>query len=156
MELNENAMTPASYHQIQADIDALTADRPRRIKRLADAAALGDRSENAEYSAAKRDLRWLESRLHYLNKLQQYAEVITPQTTDHVELGRTFTVMFDADPTNTATYELVGKFEANLDEGKVSFDSPLGRAVLDRSVGATQTVAAPNGNYQVTITNLAL
>ena len=64
-------MTPEGHQQIVDEIEALKADRPAKIKQLQEARALGDLSENAEYSAAKRDLRHLESRLRYLNKQLQ-------------------------------------------------------------------------------------
>ena len=66
-------MTPNGYKQIENEIEQLKLDRPAKIKQLQEARALGDLSENAEYSAAKRDLRHLESRLRYLNKQLQYS-----------------------------------------------------------------------------------
>ncbi|MCF6161168.1 MULTISPECIES: transcription elongation factor GreA [Furfurilactobacillus] len=150
MQLTANSMTPAGYHQIEQEITRLELDRPNRIKQLQEARALGDLSENAEYSAAKRDLRHLESRLRYLNKLLQYAEVVTPQTPDQVEIGKHVDVQFE-DENDTDAYQIVGKFEADLDANKISFDSPLGRAMINHKVGDTVTVNAPNGDYQVTI-----
>ncbi|MGV0168215.1 transcription elongation factor GreA [Furfurilactobacillus sp. WILCCON 0119] len=151
MILTVNTMTPAGYHQIEQAIIALELDRPHKIKQLQEARALGDLSENAEYSAAKRDLRHLESRLRYLNKLLQYAEVVTPETTDHVEVGSTITLTFDDDDAPDR-YQVVGKFEADLNQNKLSFDSPLGRAVMDHVIGDTVSVVAPNGTYRVTLT----
>ncbi|GKT03871.1 transcription elongation factor GreA [Furfurilactobacillus entadae] len=151
MILTVNTMTPASYHQIEQAITALELDRPHKIKQLQEARALGDLSENAEYSAAKRDLCHLESRLRYLNKLLQYAEVVTPETTDHVEVGSTITLTFDDDDAPDR-YQVVGKFEADLNQNKLSFDSPLGRAVMDHVIGDTVSVVAPNGTYRVTLT----
>ncbi|HAT53713.1 MAG TPA: transcription elongation factor GreA [Lactobacillus sp.] len=153
MQLTVNSMTPAGYHQIEAEITRLELDRPNRIKQLQEARALGDLSENAEYSAAKRDLRHLESRLRYLNKLIQYAEVVTPETTDQVEVGKHVEVKFD-DEDDTDSYQIVGKFEADLNANKISFDSPLGQAMINHHVGDTVTVSAPNGDYQVTITRI--
>ncbi|MCF6418561.1 MAG: transcription elongation factor GreA [Furfurilactobacillus sp.] len=150
MQLTANSMTPTGYHQIEQEITRLELDRPNRIKQLQEARALGDLSENAEYSAAKRDLRHLESRLRYLNKLLQYAEVVTPETPDQVEVGKHVDVQFD-DENDTNAYQIVGKFEADLDANKISFDSPLGHAMIDHKVGDTVTVKAPNGDYQVTI-----
>ncbi|GEK29131.1 transcription elongation factor GreA [Furfurilactobacillus siliginis] len=150
MSLTINSMTPAGYQQIKDQIRQLELDRPGRIKQLQEARALGDLSENAEYSAAKRDLRHLESRLRYLNKLLQYAEVQEPTTSAIVDLGKFVTIRFAEDDMDT--YQIVGKFEADLAASKLSFDSPLGRAVLAHSVGDTVTVDAPNGAYDVTIT----
>ena len=71
-------MTPTGYHEIEQEIEKLQAQRPAKIAQLKAARALGDLSENTEYSTAKRELRHLESRLRYLNKQLQYAEIIKP------------------------------------------------------------------------------
>lgn len=152
MSLTINSMTPAGYQQIKDQIRQLELDRPGRIKQLQEARALGDLSENAEYSAAKRDLRHLEGRLRYLNKLLQYAEVQEPTTASTVDLGKFVTIRFAED--DVTTYQIVGKFEADLATGKLSFDSPLGRALLNHSIGDTVLVDAPNGDYEVTINTI--
>ena len=82
MEPTFNKMTPAGYKAIEQEIKDLKASRPEKIKILAAAAALGDRSENTEYSSAKRDLGHLESRLRYLHKQLQYADVVLPADND--------------------------------------------------------------------------
>ena len=80
-------MTAAGYRQIEDQIEALKKQRPEKIARLKAARALGDLSENTEYSTAKRDLRHLESRLRYLNKQLTYAKIITPQDTGKLAWG---------------------------------------------------------------------
>ena len=122
-------MTPEGHQQIVDEIEALKADRPAKIKQLQEARALGDLSENAEYSAAKRDLRHLESRLRYLNKQLQYAQVIEPEDNGEVDIGTDVELRFE-DDNETETYHIVGKQEANVDEQKISFDSPIGRAIM--------------------------
>lgn len=148
-------MTPEGQQEIIDEIEALKADRPAKIKQLKVARALGDLSENAEYSAAKRDLRHLESRLRYLNKQLQYAQVITPENNGKVELGTTVTLRFE-DDNGTEKYHIVGKQEANVDAQKISFDSPLGRAIMHKKAGTTVNVVAPASSYQVTIINITL
>lgn len=151
MEPTFNKMTPAGYHAIEQEIEALKQDRPHRIKVLAAAAALGDRSENAEYTNAKRDLGRLESRLRFLNKQLQYAQVVHPADNDQLDIGKFVTVEF-MDDHDYLTYQLVGKQEANLDDNKISFTSPIGKALAGHRVNDVVTVAAPNGDYQVKIT----
>lgn len=148
-------MTANGYRQIEAEIEALKQDRPAKIKQLQEARALGDLSENAEYSAAKRDLRHLESRLRYLGKQLQYAEIIKPKTDGSVDIGTTVTLQFEDDDENEV-YTIVGKQEANVDENKISFDSPIGRAIMNKKAGATVTVEAPAATYQVTIINVEI
>lgn len=150
MEPTFNKMTPAGYHAIEQEIETLKQQRPHRIKVLAAAAALGDRSENAEYTNAKRDLGRLESRLRFLNKQLQYAQVVEPADNDQLDIGKFVTVEF-MDDHDQITYQLVGKQEANLDANKISFTSPIGKALTNQRVGTVVTVSAPNGDYQVKI-----
>lgn len=148
-------MTPEGHQQIVDEIEALKADRPAKIKQLQEARALGDLSENAEYSAAKRDLRHLESRLRYLNKQLQYAQVIEPEDNGEVDIGTDVELRFE-DDNETETYHIVGKQEANVDEQKISFDSPIGRAIMHQKAGMTVDVVAPASSYQVTIIKVSV
>jgi len=143
-----NPITAAGYHDLQTKIAALEADRPEKIAILAEARAHGDLSENAEYSAAKRDLRHLESQLRFFNKQLQYAKVVEPSKDDKVELGKWVTVKF-MDDDDQVSYQLVGTQEADLDAGKITRVSPLGKALLGHHPGETVTIQAPNTSYQV-------
>ncbi len=143
-------MTPEGYKQIEDEIARLKKDRPRRIKILQDARALGDLSENTEYTEAKRDLGHLQSRLRYLDKQLKYAEIIETKDDGKVDLGKTVVLKFDDDD-ETEEYKIVGQMEANLEDGKISFDSPLGQAIMKKEAGVTSVVEAPAGEYKVTI-----
>ncbi|WP_047998771.1 transcription elongation factor GreA [Lactiplantibacillus herbarum] len=150
MEPVFNKMTPAGYHAIEQEIEDLIKQRPERIRILAAAAALGDRSENAEYSSSKRDLGRLESRIRFLNKQLQYAQIVHPADNDQLDIGKFVTIEF-MDDHDQLTYQLVGKQEANLDQNKISFTSPIGQALANHMVDDLVTVSAPNGDYQVKI-----
>lgn len=150
-----NPITAAGYHDLQQKIAALEADRPEKIAILAEARAHGDLSENAEYSAAKRDLRHLESQLRFFNKQLQYAKVVAPSHDERVELGKWVTVKF-MDDDDQVSYQLVGTQEADLEAGKITRVSPLGKALLGHRPGETVTVKAPNASYQVTILAVSL
>ena len=143
-------MTPEGYKQIEDEIARLKKDRPRRIKILQDARALGDLSENTEYTEAKRDLGHLQSRLRYLDKQLKYAEIVETKDDGKVDLGKTVVLKFDDDD-ETEEYKIVGQMEANLEDGKISFDSPLGQAIMKKEAGVTSIVEAPAGEYKVTI-----
>lgn len=143
-------MTPEGYKQIEDEIARLKKDRPRRIKILQDARALGDLSENTEYTEAKRDLGHLQSRLRYLDKQLKYAEIIETKDDGKVDLGKTVVLKFDDDD-ETEEYKIVGQMEVNLEDGKISFDSPLGQAIMKKEAGVTSIVEAPAGEYKVTI-----
>ena len=143
-------MTAEGYYQIEDEIARLKKDRPRRIKILQDARALGDLSENTEYTEAKRDLGHLQSRLRYLDKQLKYAEIIETTHDGKLDLGKTVVLKFDDDD-ETEEYKIVGQMEANLEDGKISFDSPLGQAIMKKEAGVTSIVEAPAGEYKVTI-----
>ncbi|CAM2775028.1 transcription elongation factor GreA [Levilactobacillus brevis] len=150
-----NPITAAGYQDLQSKIAALEADRPEKIAILAEARAHGDLSENAEYSAAKRDLRHLESQLRFYTKQLQYAKVVAPSDSAVVELGKWVTVTF-LDDHEQATYQLVGTQEADLAAGKITRVSPLGKALLGHQPGDTVTILAPHASYQVQINQVQL
>lgn len=143
-------MTPAGYQQIKDEIAALKKDRPRRIKLLQEARSLGDLSENTEYTTAKRELGHLQSRLRYLNKQLKYAQIIEPKTEGVVDLGTSVELEF-SDDEEPERYQVVGRMEADLAQGKLAFDSPLGKAIMKQKAGTTVTVTAPAGSYAVKI-----
>ena len=143
-------MTPEGYKQIEDESARLKKDRPRRIKILQTARALGDLSENTEYTEAKRDLGHLQSRLRYLGKQLKYAEIVKTTDDGKVDWGKTVVLKFDDDD-ETEEYKIVGRMEADLADGKISCDSPLGQAIMKQEVGGVATVEAPAGEYKVTI-----
>ena len=146
-------MTPAGYAALEEQIATLKAKRPTQVARLKAARALGDLSENTEYSSAKRDLRHLDSRLRYLDKQLKYAQIVTPRTDGAIDLGNWVTLEF-LDDHSQVTYQLVGRQEADLHQQKLAFDSPLGQALSHHQAGEVVTVTAPASTYQVKILNV--
>ncbi len=143
-------MTPEGYQEIKDEIARLKKDRPRRIKILQEARSMGDLSENSEYTTAKMELRYLQSRLRYLDKQLRYSEIIQKDESGTIDLGSNVTLLFDGD-NEAEKYRIVGRMEADLAKGKISFDSPLGQALIKQKAGATVTVEAPAGSYDVKI-----
>lgn len=133
-------MTPEGYKQIEDEIARLKKGRPRRIKILQAARALGDLSENTEYTEAKR----------YLGKQLKYTEIVETKDDGKVDLSKTVVLKFDDDE-DTEEYKIVGRMEADLADGKISFGSPLDQAIMKKEAGTTSTVGAPAGEYKVTI-----
>lgn len=119
-------MTPEGYKQIEDEIARLKKDRPRRIKILQAARALGDLSENTEYTEAKR----------YLGKQLKYTEIVETKDDGKVDLGKTVVLKFDDDE-DTEEYKIVDRMEADLADGNISFDSPLGQAIMKKEAGTT-------------------
>lgn len=155
MEPETTPITAAGYQKIEQEIERLKSTKPTAIKRLAEAAALGDRSENAEYSESKRALGQLKGRIQFLTKQLQYSEVVTPRNDSKIEIGKTVTIQF-LDDNEAETFEIVGKPEADVDANKISLVSPIGSALLGANVGDTVTVTAPAFSYQVKITDVTL
>lgn len=89
-------------------------------------------------------------------KQLQYAEIITPKNADSVDIGTTVTIQFDDDENDLETYQIVGKQEVNVDDNKISFVSPIGKAIMHKKVGHTATVVAPAGSYTVKIISISI
>ncbi|MCZ3483207.1 transcription elongation factor GreA [Lactobacillus gasseri] len=143
-------MTPEGYQEIKDEIARLKKDRPRRIKILQEARSMGDLSENSEYTTAKMELGHLQSRLRYLDKQLRYSEIIQKDESGTIDLGSNVKLLFEGDD-DAEEYRIVGRMEADLAKGKISFDSPLGQALMEQKAGATVTVQAPAGSYDVKI-----
>ena len=118
--------------------------RPEVIERVGSARALGDLSENAEYHTAREDQGRMEGRIQYIEHMLKHAKIITRSGGDSAELGATVSFKKSGD-TETKSYTLVTERESNLDEGKMAITSPIGSAMLGKSVGETFTVTTPRG-----------
>ncbi len=138
----------------QADIDAWKAeierrkneDRPKLLEEVKEAKAQGDLSENFEYYAAKKAHRENESRILYLEKLIKTAKVIEEKQipSDVAGLGKTVTVFIEDDG-EEETYELVTSVGANVLEGKISIESPVGKALTGSKAGDVVQVTTESG-----------
>ncbi|MHB8807687.1 MAG: transcription elongation factor GreA [Anaerolineaceae bacterium] len=122
---------------------------PARIalsKRLKAAIEQGDLSENADYSKAKEDQSFLEGRIQGIEAMLKNYVVIDDQNNFHeiVEIGATVTIQEGSD--DPETYFLVGPAEADPAHGRISFESPIGSALLNHKIGETVKVAAPGGD----------
>jgi transcription elongation factor GreB len=126
-------------------------ERPKVTQAVSDAAALGDRSENAEYIYGKKRLREIDRRLHYLKKRLEALTVVAPS------LANAGTVYFGAwvrlasDDGRQMCYRVVGPDEIDLDRGMISMDSPLGKALMRHVVGDRITVQRPIGDLSYVI-----
>jgi transcription elongation factor GreB len=145
-------ITPEGAAVLRRELDELwRVKRPAVTKAVAEAAAQGDRSENAEYIYGKRQLAEIDRRVRYLRKRLTGIRVVDtqPPDTSKVYFGAWFTVC-DADGA-TREYRLVGPDESSFAPGNISMDSPLGRAVLGKGVGVELAVRTPEGQrvYEV-------
>ena len=121
-------------------------ERPRIIQAIAEARALGDLSENAEYHAAKEAQSLNEGRVLELESLISRAEVIdiTKLSGEKVKFGATV-VLVDEDTEQKKTYQIVGDTEADVKSGRISISSPIARALIGKGVGDAIEVNAPGG-----------
>jgi transcription elongation factor GreA len=121
-------------------------ERPKAITAIAEARALGDLSENAEYHAAKERQSFLEGRINELSSKLADANVIDPDNAarDKVTFGCKV-VLENMDTGDEVTYQLVGPDESDINQGLISVTSPLGQAILGKTPGAGITLQAPGG-----------
>ena len=142
--------------KLRAELDQLwTVERPRVTQEVADAAAQGDRSENAEYIYGKRRLREIDRRVRFLSKRLDEVTVVTEPPSDprRVFFGAHITVESENGERNT--YRIVGGDESDVDKGWISIDSPMARACLGKRCDDAVTVRAPKGDIEYTIIAVA-
>lgn len=149
-------ITPEGAKKLRAELDQLwTIERPRVTQEVADAAAQGDRSENAEYIYGKRRLREIDRRVRFLSKRLDEVTVVNepPSDPERVFFGAHVTV--SSDDGERRTYRIVGGDESDVDKGWISIDSPVARACLGKRRADVVTVRAPKGDLEYTIIDVA-
>ena len=143
---DKNYITPEGMKKLKDEYHQLIhIDRPKIVETVAWAASNGDRSENADYIYGKRRLREIDSRLRFLSGRIDKAEIVDPKTLhgDRVVFG--CTVTFTNDEEEQITYQIVGEDEWDIKAHKISWKSPVSRALLGKKVGDEVSVKKPNG-----------
>jgi transcription elongation factor GreA len=138
-------MTPEGYQKLQEEFERLLkVERPRIIKAISEARSHGDLSENAEYHAAKEMQSFIEGRIRELQEKLALAEVIDPSKINQskVAFGAKVKVL-DTDTNEENTFTLVGPEEADVKNGRISINSPVGRSLLGKKVGDAVVIKAP-------------
>ena len=138
-------MLAEGYEKLTADLKALREERPRIVEAIEEARAHGDLSENAEYHAAKERQGQVEAQISDLEDKTSRAQIIDPATLsgDKVVFGATVTVLDEDD--KPLTYQIVGQAESDAKRGRVSYESPLARALIGKSKGDEVEVTVPSG-----------
>jgi transcription elongation factor GreA len=147
-------LTKEGLSKIQQELDLLTTvRRPQIARRIQEAKELTSAQNNAEYDDAKNEQAFVEGRILTLERIIQNAVLIDEEVAHHanrVQLGSTVTV---ANQKGEAEhYTIVGSTEANPSQGRISNESPVGKALLDKGVGDEVQVTVPAGNLRFTIT----
>ena len=146
MSSEKNYITKEGAESLRAEYQQLFhVERPKLVETVAWAASNGDRSENADYIYGKRRLREIDRRLGYLNDKLSRAEVVDVPTlkSDKVIFGAT--VEIEDEDGKTFKYQIVGEDEIDAEKGKMSWKSPVGRALLGKKIDDEVEVKTPNG-----------
>lgn len=148
-------LTAEGEQKLKAELHQLwKVERPQVTQSVAEAAALGDRSENAEYIYGKKRLREIDSRVRYLSKRLEEISVVStlPDDLNKVYFGAWVTL--EDDHGKLARYRLVGPDEIDPKRGYISIDSPLGKALLGKPPDSDITITAPTGESRYFIKSI--
>lgn len=141
-----NLVTPAGWNKLDQELKYLwKVKRPQVTRAVSEAAALGDRSENAEYKEGKRELRSIDRRLQFLMKRLEELEIVhhAPSQGGKVYFGAY--VELENDQELQAIYRVVGPDEIDVDNNHITIDSPMARALIGKEVDDEVTVKTPSG-----------
>lgn len=145
-------LTRAGYDKLEAELKTLrTVERPAIIAAIAEARAHGDLSENAEYHSAKEKQAFIEGRIKELEGVIGLAEIIdTARLSGSVKFGARVRLV-DEETDEEKTYQIVGEYEADIENGKLNIKSPLARAMIGREEGDSIEVRTPGGerSYEI-------
>ncbi len=149
-------LTKEGFEKLQDELDYLRKVKRQEVAdRLHEAMEGGELIENAEYEAAKNEQAFVEGRIQELDLLLATARVIEDnkkKKVDAVQVGSTVTIQEDG--SEEETYTIVGAAEANPRQGKISNESPMGRALLNRRIGDDVQVETPDGAYSVRVVKI--
>jgi transcription elongation factor GreB len=148
----KNYMTPAGAERMRQELRKLRyEERPEVTRVVSWAAGNGDRSENGDYLYGKKRLREIDKRMRFLAKRLESAEIVDPLAikVTYVQFGATVTIRFEDD--SEKRYSIVGIDEVDLPKGRISWMSPLARALMRASAGDIVTFNSPKGQQEIEI-----
>lgn len=139
-------MLAEGYERLTADLKLLRAERPKVVDAIEEARAHGDLSENAEYHAAKERQGQIEAQIADIEDRTSRAQIIDPTTLsgDKIVFGATITLLDEND--KQIRYQIVGQTEADANSGRISYNSPIARALIGKTVGEEVEVTVPSGD----------
>jgi transcription elongation factor GreA len=143
-------LTPEGEKKLKAELAELTGPRREELsKRLRSAIQMGDLSENADYHKAKEDQGFLEGRIQEIEAILRMATIVEKKQSDVVEVGAKVTIQ--EENYEPETFYLVGATEADPRNGKISNESPFGKALIDHKVGDVVEAETPGGKVKLKI-----
>lgn len=150
MEAKKSLLTYAGLKKLEDELHDLKVNRRKEVaEKIKEAREQGDLSENAEYDAAKDEQRDIEARIEEIEKILKNAEVVVEDEVDvdKINVGCTVKV-FDVEFEEEMEFSIVGSSEANSLTGKISNESPVGKALIGRSIGETVAVETQAGTIE--------
>lgn len=149
-------LTRAGFDKIDAELKHLkTVERPSIIEAISEARAHGDLSENAEYHSAKEKQSFIEGRIKELEGVISLADVIDPsRLSGPIKFGATVDLV-DEDTEEKRSFQIVGEYEADIENGRLNIRSPLARALIGKEVGDSVEVKTPGGEKAYEILAIA-
>ena len=153
MNTKPTYLSKEGLDKLRTELDEMTSvKRPEVAQRIHDAKEHGDLSENAEYEDAKNEQAFVEGRIQTLEGMIKNATLIDEHhTNDHVQIGSTVKV---SGPDGSQSFTIVGSTEAKPAEGRISNESPVGRALLGKKKGENVTVSVPAGDLAYKIVSI--
>ena len=151
-----NYITPEGFQALKDEKHTLwSVERPKVVKVVAWAASNGDRSENADYHAAKEKLRFIDRRLFYLNSMIEKSQIINPSLHSHskISFGSTITLC-NVDTDEEEIYTLCGVLESEPENGLISVHSPLAKAMIGKELDDMFSIQLPKGKKEYEIVNI--
>lgn len=156
MKQKEFFLTGEGYLELETELNYLKTDKRKEVlSSLKEARALGDLSENAEYDSAREEQGKLEARIKEVEYILEHATIIDDGGSDKdvVNIGCTVTLQYEGDD-EVEEYRIVGSQEADPFNNKISNESPIAAAILNKKVGETVEVTSPQGVYNVKIVSV--
>lgn len=152
MSNGKNYITPEGLAKLKAEYHELFhIERPKLVEVVAWAASNGDRSENADYQYGKRRMREIDRRVHFLRNRIEDAEVVDPKTMSSETVLFSATVTLSNEDGGVLVYQIVGEDEFDAKKGRISWKSPVAKALMGKKVGDEVLLIKPAGEEYVTI-----
>lgn len=146
------SFTVQGYQDLKKELETVASKRPGAVKELTRGRDMGDLSENGLYKAAKQNLVDIDRQIRHLKNLIKYGKPIIPTNNDYVQLGHTVLVETE---TGKKEFMLVGEYEADPKENKISLKSPIGHNLMGRKVGEEIKINTPKGSLLYTIVEIS-
>ena len=154
----KNYITPEGFAALRAEFDQLyKVERPEVVRTVAWAASNGDRSENGDYIYGKRRLRQIDSRCRHLMRRMDLAETVDSNEQQHLDkiFFGAWVTLFNLQDDTEHVYRIVGKDELDPSRGYISWVSPLGKAMLGKTIGDVVRVSTPKGEEEFEVIDVS-